>query len=185
MLTSANTQAGPVESRSQRDAGCAGALLVTLTSLHVQGRDHAWTTMRGLCSRSSLCSSFAQRPNRGWDPAGRTLRALSSLLLVASLRTPQPALADSRPCFLTNTSFPFCAQLGEHMLERSWRVHIFAPLLCHVANVFPSLLLRTLLSQNPRGFHVPFLNQKGRNMNCSDVCSGMRLKTHSRAMGFC
>ena len=90
MLSSANTQAGPVESCSQRDAGCAGALLVTLTSLHVQGRDHAWTTMRGLCSRSSLCSSLAQRPNRGWDPAGRTLRALASRLLVASLRTPSP-----------------------------------------------------------------------------------------------
>ena len=64
-------------------------------------------------------------------------------------------------------------------------MHIHAPLLCHVVNVSSRLLTHTLLCKNPRGIHTPFLNQKGRNMNCSDVCSGMRLKTHSREMGFC
>ena len=63
-------------------------------------------------------------------------------------------------------------------------MHIHAPLLCHVVNVSSRLLTHTLLCKNPRGIHTPFLNQKGRNMNCSDVCSGMRLKTHSREMDF-
>ena len=146
--------------------------------------------------RSSMLSLLLPATSEEADPCAPPLhkgqtaggtQQVGPRLALAGCATPhsQPALADSRPCFLTNTSCPFCAQLGQDMLERSWRMHLLAPLLCHVANVFPSLLLRTLLSQNPRGFHAPFLNQKGRNMNCSDVCSGMRLKTHSREMGFC
>ena len=127
MLTSANTQAGPVESRSQRDAGCAGALLVTLTSLHVQGRDHAWTTMRGLCSRSSLCSSLAQRPNRGWGPSRSDTQG--TRLALAGCVTPHSPARVGRfsSMFPDKHIFPILRAIGRaHAREELARAHFRA-----------------------------------------------------------